>query len=446
LARLTFFFLFLFLIIYASKSKLMKKTYFLLFSLLISVVSVGQITLAIPDGPANGSTVIDDPETSAPGNASIDFVTTNFNVGEPMTITEADGYIVWSAVNINDINNNDGGNIYTANDGFEYPVTGLLNDATYDFTSELVNNIGESLIPAVVYSFTITIAAYVDVLDLAALRAGMVDPDVYYRVAGPVINTNTIDDVDGRIMFFQDATGGIMVNDPDYETGGFTYAIGDAVADIKGHLESVNNVLQFIPTFTNWGMESSSNNTPAIPAVTIATLLTDWEDYESELVRINEVTFADGGGTFVEAAMGGIGDYDITDATGTTNFRSAFGNANYIGQMIPLENQDLVVIVSELSGAVQVTARSFTDFTLDSETFDLNEFKIYPNPTSTGFVNIKARSYDDMSVVVFDILGKLVISQKVDNQRLDVSILNAGIYVMRISQNNNTVTKKLVIK
>ena len=267
----------------------MKKIYFLLFSLLISVVSVGQITLTIPDGPANGSTVIDDPETAAPGNAGIEFVTTNFVVGEPMTASEAAGYIVWSIVNVNDANNNDGGNIYTANDAMEYPVVGLLAGETYDFTSELVNNLGEALIPEVVYSFTITIAAYIVVPTLAALRAGMVDSDVYYLVEGPVINTNTIDTVDGRIMFFQDATGGIMVNDPDYETGGFTYAIGDAVADIKGHLESVNNVLRFIPTYTDWGMQISSNNTPAIPVVTITTLLTDWELYESELVRINEV-------------------------------------------------------------------------------------------------------------------------------------------------------------
>lgn len=84
------------------------------------------LKLAGSDAPANGSSFTDDPETAVPGNATIDFETTNFSVGEPGTGTEGDGYIVWSVVNINNAANNDGGDIYTANDGIEYVVTGLI--------------------------------------------------------------------------------------------------------------------------------------------------------------------------------------------------------------------------------------------------------------------------------------------------------------------------------
>jgi hypothetical protein len=75
-----------------------------------------------------------------------------------------------------------------------------------------------------------------------------------------------------------------------------------------------------------------------------------------------------------------------------------------------------------------------------------NTFKIYPNPTSLGYVNISSRSQTAMNVSVFDILGKQVINTTVTNERLDVSKLNSGVYVMKISQDNATTTKKLVIK
>ena len=78
--------------------------------------------------------------------------------------------------------------------------------------------------------------------------------------------------------------------------------------------------------------------------------------------------------------------------------------------------------------------------------FSKNSFKVFPNPTSLGYINISSNNPSAMKVGVYDILGKRVISETVSNNRLDVSKLNTGIYVMKISQDNATVTKKLVIK
>ncbi|MEZ4801183.1 MAG: T9SS type A sorting domain-containing protein [Gelidibacter sp.] len=74
------------------------------------------------------------------------------------------------------------------------------------------------------------------------------------------------------------------------------------------------------------------------------------------------------------------------------------------------------------------------------------KFKIYPNPTSVGYVNITSNTADAMSVKVFDVLGKQVLNQTVSNNRLNVASLKSGIYIMKISQNDATITKKLVIK
>ncbi|MFV0571949.1 MAG: T9SS type A sorting domain-containing protein, partial [Xanthomarina gelatinilytica] len=68
------------------------------------------------------------------------------------------------------------------------------------------------------------------------------------------------------------------------------------------------------------------------------------------------------------------------------------------------------------------------------------------NPTSTGYVNITSKTNDVINVAVFDILGKQVLNNAVNNNRLNVSTLTTGVYIMKISQNGQVITKKLVVK
>jgi hypothetical protein len=71
---------------------------------------------------------------------------------------------------------------------------------------------------------------------------------------------------------------------------------------------------------------------------------------------------------------------------------------------------------------------------------------MYPNPTSTVFVNVVGTNDNAILVSVYDILGKQVINETLTNNRINVSALSAGIYIVKISQNDASVTKKLVIK
>jgi hypothetical protein len=70
---------------------------------------------------------------------------------------------------------------------------------------------------------------------------------------------------------------------------------------------------------------------------------------------------------------------------------------------------------------------------------------LYPNPTNKGFVNITTNVSGVITANIYDILGKVVISSKIDNNRLDVSSLKAGMYVIKIKQNDIITTKKLII-
>lgn len=93
------------------------------------------------------------------------------------------------------------------------------------------------------------------------------------------------------------------------------------------------------------------------------------------------------------------------------------------------------------------TPGAANDFTLSNNQFDVNTFKIYPNPNNTGVLTILGNSNATLNINVYDVLGQRVLSQEImSNNTLDVSKLKSGVYLVNIAQDNRTVTKKLVIK
>jgi len=74
-----------------------------------------------------------------------------------------------------------------------------------------------------------------------------------------------------------------------------------------------------------------------------------------------------------------------------------------------------------------------------------NTFSIYPNPAN-DFVNITSQFSGDKNIAVYDVLGKQVINTTISSDRLNISELTTGIYIMQISQNGVSSTKKLVVK
>lgn len=73
-------------------------------------------------------------------------------------------------------------------------------------------------------------------------------------------------------------------------------------------------------------------------------------------------------------------------------------------------------------------------------------FSVYPNPASNGYVNVTSSTIGDKNISVYDILGKKVIDTIITNERLNVSELTSGVYILKINQDENSITKKLIIK
>ncbi|RAJ18122.1 T9SS type A sorting domain-containing protein [Olleya aquimaris] len=142
-----------------------------------------------------------------------------------------------------------------------------------------------------------------------------------------------------------------------------------------------------------------------------------------QVIWDNGATFPDPTGASMELSV------NTLNATDNDN------GANWATAVTPYGSGDLGT-----PGAVN------SNNTLSVDTFNQSNFSVYPNPTNTGFVTITTTSSDTVNVTVFDILGKQVLKETLNNNTLNVSNLKSGVYILNIKQNDAMVTKKLVIQ
>ncbi len=75
----------------------------------------------------------------------------------------------------------------------------------------------------------------------------------------------------------------------------------------------------------------------------------------------------------------------------------------------------------------------------------ISGLKMYPNPNSGSVLNISSLTNGKMGVQIFDILGKEVLKSNVTNNSINIASLQAGVYLVKITEDNKTATRKLVI-
>lgn len=312
-------------------------------------------------------------------------------------------------------------------------VTGVDEDSTVDITVTSTScNVTETVA-------TPTCEAPNSVADIATLRASTEGQS--YILTGEALVTFTQDFRNQK--FIEDATAAILIDD---DNGIITtaYEIGDGMTGLRGTLSSFNGMMQFVPELDP-GAPSSTGNTITAQSVSIADLNGNPEDYESEYVTITPEVTID---TTADPnwIVGTV--YELNNADGAFNFRTTFYDANYIGQAVPTSPVIIAGIITERTddGGYYITARDDNDAStiLGVNRFETNVFSMFPNPTE-GFVNIVSADASAKTVVVFDLLGKQVINTVISD-RLDISALTSGMYLVKVSQGNFSETKKLIIK
>ncbi|HKX85517.1 MAG TPA: GEVED domain-containing protein, partial [Flavobacterium sp.] len=77
-----------------------------------------------------------------------------------------------------------------------------------------------------------------------------------------------------------------------------------------------------------------------------------------------------------------------------------------------------------------------------SESIAVNNIKLYPNPT-TSILNVTSVS-ENASFKVYNVMGQTILDGKINNGTIDVSRLTNGNYIMEISDNGTSTTKRFI--
>ncbi len=339
---------------------------------------------------------------------------------------------------------------YTINGGavvMKYDTTPIVIPTTpgiYTVFMQLVNNSHVPLSPVASSTVTFTVASYTTVANLAALRADVVanGANKYYQLgSAPVI---TYARTTRNQKYAQDASGGILIDDV---AGAITttFAAGDSMTGLKGQAVLFSSLLEFVPSGN--ASVGTSGNVVAPQVVTIADLNSSVTaaTFESKLVQINNVTFDLTIPAFPATAL----NMNITNGPDTLVFRSIFTEADYMGMNKPTVATNIIALVGRAAAVAQVVSRNAADLnvSLANDTFSaIAGLSVYPNPVKNGNLFITSDSNNAKTVVIYDIIGKQVVNTSITNQPVNVASLKAGIYIVKITEDGKTATRKLVIE
>jgi len=84
--------------------------------------------------------------------------------------------------------------------------------------------------------------------------------------------------------------------------------------------------------------------------------------------------------------------------------------------------------------------------TLSIDDADTLDMRIYPNPVDGNFVTILSPVNGTKYIQVFDINGRRVIDTTINNNTLDVSSINSGFYMIKVTINGQSKISKLVVR
>ena len=190
----------------------------------------------------------------------------------------------------------------------------------------------------------------VEVATIAAFKAAnTATNNTVYKITGDLTFVHRA----GRNIFVKDATGGLLIYDFSTPVITETYNNGDIISGgIYGTYTLYNGLNELIPT------QPTAAGTPGTPVqpitITVSELLTNYTNYESQLIKLDEVTFA--AGTFGTSAAANI---NITQGTDVTVCRNHFGTLT--GVVAPTLPQDVVGFAITFNTTRQIAPRDGSD-------------------------------------------------------------------------------------
>ena len=281
----------------------------------------------------------------------------------------------------------------------------------------------------------------------------------------------------GRNVWLQDDTAGLVLFGPAGSAIATAVSNGDiAVGD---RVRATGRLVEFqssaAPTMPNPGQGlleidtildggftvlSRGNTPPAVQLLTLAQInavgVTE-DTYESEIVRVNNLTIdAAGATTFVAAT-----NYTVTQVSGgvmtTAILRvGSTGDSGLIGTAIPTGPFTFQGPLGQFRGAFQLVGVQTTDLipgsTASAETPDGRLSLVVANPLrGAATVRFSTETAQDVRVALYDVLGRTVrtvaegASVGARTATLDAAGLAPGVYVLRLTAGAGYVSQTVTV-
>jgi len=82
----------------------------------------------------------------------------------------------------------------------------------------------------------------------------------------------------------------------------------------------------------------------------------------------------------------------------------------------------------------------------DTKPIEVKGFKMYPNPAYGDEVYITTESNGSKDIRIYDVFGEVVLTERISTNTLNISRLVPGVYVLQVTEEKKTMTRKLVVK
>lgn len=332
----------------------------------------------------------------------------------------------------------------------------LAEGLSYSLMVSNVADVAGNVMTPDTLTFTFGVDQEFQVANIAALRAKWTDEldinnthfgnDVY-KLTGHVIVTG-INDSYRHQIFIQDETGAIVIDDPNNK---ITSALesGDEITDIYGTLTDYYGLLQFAVSETYTASALSIYNDVTPLTVTLAELqnVSYMNAHQCELLRMEDVVInpLSSSSIFENGKK-----YTLTQngQTGNGLWTHFYNIEGLTGEAIPTSATNLTGVNKISYGEYYLIPRVAADLgTGLPQYLTENDLVVYPNPVSDQLtVSLRTDAFQVTNMAVYDINGKLVHTQAVNDNQIEMSTreLASGNYFLRLSDGKNSVTTKFV--
>ncbi|MGQ7946205.1 T9SS type A sorting domain-containing protein [Flavobacterium sp. WC2509] len=80
------------------------------------------------------------------------------------------------------------------------------------------------------------------------------------------------------------------------------------------------------------------------------------------------------------------------------------------------------------------------------EDVSIEGLSLYPNPVTSGKVYITSKKDSEKEIIIFNVLGKKVLQNIINTRELNISNLSPGVYIIKITEEGATSSRKLIVQ